>query len=220
VEETPARGHEKTTVRVRDREATRKQLLQAVGTILARQGFATIGVNAVAREARVDKVLIYRYFGSLQGLIGAFGREGDFWPTIEELAGGDLDSFLRLPLPERFSTLARMYVRGLRKRPLTQEILAWEMVERNDLTFGLEALREATHERMLRIAGEPVGATIDIEAVSALIGAAINYLVTRSGRSLTVFGGVDISSEQGWQRLERVLDSLIKALFAASEKGG
>ncbi len=220
MEETPLKGREKAKVGARDREATRKRLLQAVGTILARQGFATIGVNAVAREARVDKVLIYRYFGSLQGLIGAFGREGDFWPTIEELAGGDLDSFLGLPLPERFSTLARMYLRGLRKRPLTQEILAWEMVERNELTVELEALREATHERMLRIAGEPAGTTIDVEAVSALIGAAINYLVTRAGRSLTVFGGVDISSEKGWHRLEQALDSLVKALFAGSEKSG
>ncbi len=203
------------TTRIRDREATRKRLLDAVGTILARTGFAAIGVNAVAREARVDKVLIYRYFGSLQGLIGAFGREGNFWPTIEELAGGDLNAFLLLPLPERFSMLSRMYLRGLRARPLTQEILAWEMVERNELTIELETLREATSARMLDIAGGTAPASIDVEAVSALIGAAINYLVTRS-RSLGIFGGVDIGSEKGWQRLEEALDALIKALFAAS----
>ncbi|HKZ16288.1 MAG TPA: TetR/AcrR family transcriptional regulator, partial [Geobacteraceae bacterium] len=57
----------------RDREATRTRLIQAVGALLARHGFTAIGVNAVAKEAGVDKVLIYRYFGGLPQLIAAFG---------------------------------------------------------------------------------------------------------------------------------------------------
>ena len=66
----------------RDREATRTRLIGAVGTLLSQEGFKGLGVNAVAREAGVDKVLIYRYFGGLQGLIVSFGREGNFWPSI------------------------------------------------------------------------------------------------------------------------------------------
>ena len=66
--------------KIRDRESTRARLIAAVGTLLAREGFTGLGVNAVAREAGVDKVLIYRYFGGLPELIVAFGREGNFWP--------------------------------------------------------------------------------------------------------------------------------------------
>ena len=61
---------------VRNREATRGQLIKAVGEILAEKGFAALGVNAVARQAKVDKVLIYRYFNDLEGLIKAFAQEG------------------------------------------------------------------------------------------------------------------------------------------------
>jgi len=73
-------------------------LIQAVGTLLAREGFKGLGVNAVAREAGVDKVLIYRYFGGLSELIVAFGREGNFWPSIKELADGDVEAYSRLPV--------------------------------------------------------------------------------------------------------------------------
>jgi AcrR family transcriptional regulator len=55
--------------RPRDRAATEERILTAVGEVLARDGFAAIGVNAIARQAGVDKVLIYRYFGGLPELL-------------------------------------------------------------------------------------------------------------------------------------------------------
>ncbi len=54
---------------IRDKEATKQRLIDAVGKILAERGFQNIGVNAIAKEAGVDKVLIYRYFDSLEGLL-------------------------------------------------------------------------------------------------------------------------------------------------------
>ena len=90
----------------RNREATRIRLIQAVGTLLAREGFRALGVNAVAREAGVDKALIYRYFGGLKGLIAAFGGHESFWPSVKELAGGDLEAFIRLPIAERAAQMA------------------------------------------------------------------------------------------------------------------
>ena len=128
----------------RDREATRARLIEAVGSLLAREGFKGLGVNAVAREAGVDKVLIYRYFGGLQQLIAAFGREGNFWPSIKELSGGDIEAYHQLPVADQLSHLSRNFIQAIRKRPITQEILAWEMIERNELTIVLESVRENT----------------------------------------------------------------------------
>jgi len=102
----------KLTVRdtkTRDREATRARLIGAVGTLLAREGFKGLGVNAVAREAGVDKVLIYRYFGGLSELIADFGREGNFWPSIKELAGGDIEAYSRLAVTEQLSLLSKFF---------------------------------------------------------------------------------------------------------------
>ena len=109
-----------------------------MGAILSEKGFTALGVNAVARKAGVDKVLIYRYFGGMEQLMEAFARDSAFWPSVEELAGGDTDAYACLSLGEKLSQLAANYAHALRSRPLTLEIMAWEMVERNHLTDELE----------------------------------------------------------------------------------
>ena len=201
-----------TPERPRDRATTEALMVKAVGRLLARKGFKALGVNAVAREAGVDKVLIYRYFGGLPGLITAFGQEGDFWPTASELAGEDPVRFRALPLADRMSALARNYLDAIRKRPVTQEIMAWELIERNQLTADLEDLRE---HRMVQFFKEFMPESIhhpDFLAISAIVGAAINYLVTRS-RHTRFFSGVDLSQDSGWQSLLTAIDNLSNSMF-------
>lgn len=63
----------------RDRDATEQRMLKAVGEMIRRDGFEKLGVNAVAAHCGVSKILIYRYFGSLDGLLAAYIRQHDFW---------------------------------------------------------------------------------------------------------------------------------------------
>jgi AcrR family transcriptional regulator len=196
----------------RDREATRSRLIQAVGALLSKHGFTAVGVNAVAREAGVDKVLIYRYFGGLPELIAAFGREGDFWPSIEELAGGDIETFAQQSLDEKMSQLAKNFIQAIQRRPLTQEIMAWEMVERNELTVELETIRETMILRFIEMFFPEMNQQIDMQAITAIIGGAISYLATRS-RHIRCYSGVDLQSREGWKRLEDAILILIRGVI-------
>ena len=63
----------------RDRDVTEQRMLKAVGEMIRRDGFEKLGVNAVAAHCGVSKILIYRYFGSLDGLLAAYIRQHDFW---------------------------------------------------------------------------------------------------------------------------------------------
>lgn len=202
---------------VRNREATRARLIQAVGTLLAREGFKRLGINAVAREAELDKVLIYRYFGGMPQLIAAFGREGNFWPSIKELAGGDIEAFGRQSVTEQLSQLGKNFLRAIRQRPVTQEILAWEMIERNDLTVELETIRETTMMNFFDMFFPATPKGPDIAAMGAIIGAGISYLVSR-GRQIRFYNGVDLDSEAGWKRLEDAIDTMIQGLYAGHAK--
>ena len=199
----------------RDREATRTRLIEAVGSLLAREGFKVVGVNAVAREAGVDKVLIYRYFGGLPELITAFGREGNFWPSIKELAGGDVEAYSRLPVTEQLSQLSRNFMNAIRTRPITQEILAWEMIERNELTAELETIRENTMMNFFDMFFPATDTGPDIAAMGAIIGAGISYLVSRA-RQISIYNGVNLDTETGWLRLERAMDTMIRGLFVGT----
>ena len=197
----------KQQLKIRDKQITSRRLISAVGSLLAKKGFKGIGVNAVAREAGVDKVLIYRYFGGLEGLIAAFGKEGDFWPSALELAGGDLKKFSQMPLDERLSVFASNFIDALRKRPLTQAIMAWEIIEPNGLTEELERIREQGIIEFFQMFFVEDQIQIDLQAIIMLIGAGTSYLVLRS-KNIDLFGGLDLGSEQGWKRIEKAIETI------------
>lgn len=196
----------------RNREATRARLIESVGNLLAREGFRAVGINAVAREAGVDKVLIYRYFGGMKGLISAFGQEGNFWPAMKELAGGDIDAFMSLPLAERASQMISNFMHSLRKRPITQEILAWEMIEQNEFTTELDIIRENIMKRFVESFMPCDELGIDTDAQGAIIGGAINYLVIRS-RNFSRFGSLNLGTEEAWERIEKAMRRIIFSLI-------
>jgi AcrR family transcriptional regulator len=189
----------------RDRQATEMKILEAVGVLLAAEGFRKIGINAVARQARVDKVLIYRYFGGMQDLLRVYAKAGTYWPTIEEVAGGDPDLLHGKPLHETVATLLRNFARAIRRRPVTLEILAWETIERNELAKVLEKVREDFSRNLSRLflAGHDVPER-ELGPIVSLLTAGINYLAVRS-RKVGRYGDVNIRSEEGWHRLETAI---------------
>ena len=196
---------------LRDREATSQRLITAVGSLLARKGFKGVGVNALAREAGVDKKLIYRYFGGLNGVIASFAKAGDFWPSALEMAGGDAEGFAALPIEKRLSLFSKQFIRALRRRPMTLKIMAWEMVESNDLTRELEAVRE---QGILDFVDRFFSGGAEARTLRTgimLAGAAISYLLIRS-EHIDVYGGLALDSEKGWQEIERGIDAMIRGM--------
>jgi AcrR family transcriptional regulator len=69
------------STRPRDREQTKNLLVEAAVAILEESGFSALGINSVAEKAGVNKVLIYRYFGGLPGLLRAVAAGMDLTKT-------------------------------------------------------------------------------------------------------------------------------------------
>ena len=197
----------------RDRSATEARILAAVGEVLARDGFGGLGVNAVAKQAGVDKVLIYRYFGGLPELLTTWGRSGRFWPAVDELLGDDPQAFLALPAAERYARFMEHFIDGLRARPLTIEILAAEVLERNELTAILEAEREAWGEQATRLlGGDEFARRPELHGLTILLVSGVQHLLVRS-RRIRIFGGIDIRSDEGWVALKASVREMALALF-------
>lgn len=193
---------------------TRQKLIDAIGKTLAKKGFAKVGVNAVAEEAGVDKVLIYRYFGGLNGLMESYAESGDFWPQVDELlgTGAEREQLLQLPFAKIYNEVLKRFVTAIRNRPLTLEILVWEMVERNELTIKLESVREEMAFELFSYVNLPSQNNEDIQAISALFSSATNYLACRA-RKIKTFSGIDLTTDEGWDRLLLASERLTTALF-------
>lgn len=63
---------------MKDREQTKRKLINAVGFIIKSKGFNGVRISKVARQAGVDRKLIYRYFGNMKNLTEAYIVENDY----------------------------------------------------------------------------------------------------------------------------------------------
>jgi AcrR family transcriptional regulator len=199
-------------VMARDREETKEKILQAVGKLLASGGFQRLGINAIAREAGVDKVLIYRYFDNLPALLKTFAQEGDYV--------GSLDGILQRAQPEQLANWASAMglltigvLDTLKGNSLAQEIFRWELTEQNELTQELAASREELISGAIAWLRQqyPNIASQDVESISAVLLSSVTYLVLRSG-SGKPFLGIDLNTPAGWQRIEMTIKLMLQGL--------
>lgn len=193
------------------KEFTQNKLVKAVGKVLAKNGFKGLGINKVAREAGVDKVLIYRYFGGLPGLIGEYSRTVDFWPTVDELMGTSRNHLKKLPPDKQVAEFFKSFLSALRRRPLTQEILAWELLERNELTKHLESVRVRTILEYFELL-ESIPDDDILSVIVVLMGGAVNHLLIKYRLNSSI-GGIDLSVEEGWDRINDGIDVLVTGIF-------
>ena len=190
----------------RSRLNTEQRILEAVGSLLLEQGYPAVGINAIARKAGCDKVLIYRYFGGFDELLLAFAETTTLWWDLDEIITESAEDCRDLPLPDYLQRLLDRYVKAMEARPLALEIMAWEMSEQNHLTQHLARLRsERGMELVKRIRAYYRQPNIDIGGVLGVFGAAINYLVIRTRKQSQQY------KTEEWWRLQQTIAKLLEA---------
>ncbi len=105
--------------------ATREMLLDAATLVFAEQGFAGARVDDIAGRARVNKALIYAYYGDKKGLYRAVlaSRVNEFAdPVVSETLAKEAGP--RRALEE----VVRRYLRTLIRDRSFARLLAWELL--------------------------------------------------------------------------------------------
>lgn len=100
---------------------TRQALLAALAEELIQP--ARLTAERVALRAGVNKALLYRYFGGLQGLLIAYAESDGFMPTGEELRALLPKDVGRMNARARFVACIQSYISALQKRPATVQVL-------------------------------------------------------------------------------------------------
>lgn len=199
------------TPRTRDRDGTEARILAGAMAIVARDGFGALGVNTVAREAGVDKQLIYRYFGGLDGLLERLGQDLRLWlgdPATAAIGGSGYGEVIGAQIVQHLA--------ALRASEMVQAALSWELVERGDAVARLgEAKNQAIREwfgNVRAAAGEPPPG-IDAPAVNAILIAAVHHLVLRA-RTAGEFAGLDLKAPETWARIEQAIGFISGTIYA------
>lgn len=191
----------------RDREATEKRLLDTVGQMIAEEGFEKVGINAIATRSGVSKILIYRYFGSLEGLMTTYIRQHDFWINFPfELPA-------REELPLFLKKVFREQIEQLRNNPTLRRLYRWELSCHNDTIVKLREQREQSGlhllEKVSRLAGCPQE---ELASMASILTASITYLAML-GDFCPVYNGIAIDRDSGWEQLYRGIEAFIDRIF-------
>jgi AcrR family transcriptional regulator len=194
-------------VKKRDRERTKGKILKAVGEVIEQYGTDKVGVNLIARTAGVNKVLIYRYFESVDGLMERYVESGEYTSTT----GNDyIESMEPVASEDRSQALTNLmltFLSDLRERKATRDLLRWE------IGTGKSMLSDAKNNvanRLLEKIGDlpNVG---DTKALTAFLTAGIYYLVIAEDHRPKMID-VDLNTEEGWKRIENIIESIISTI--------
>jgi AcrR family transcriptional regulator len=201
-----------TGARARDREGTERVILEAAKVLIAREGYAAFGVNAVAREAGCDKQLIYRYFGGTDGLVSAIGEASAGWV---EAALAPVRPAPGAPYGEVVTACVEALLDALRADPLMRQLIGWELTGSGDAVQGMAAARSAAlGARVLPLlkAAAPPADGLDAPVLNALLIGAVQQ-AAMSGASQGGFVGLKLESDADWARLKAGLRVLVKGVY-------
>lgn len=202
----------------RNKAQSKQKLIDAVGKIIVRNGYNGIGINAIAKEANLDKVLIYRYFNGLNGLLKEFAGQKDFFIKISNSIQDEIEKTPALEYKNLLINVLIEQLRDLRKNRELQEIIKWELVEKNDLTLTITKERELKGYALSKTLKDKMNLpNNDSDAVVAFLVSGIYYLVLRSV-TLDVFNGIPINTEKGWYQIEKAIHSIVNSYFDSINK--
>lgn len=198
----------------RDKDATKRRLVGAAIELIREAGFEHLGINAIAERAGVSKILIYRYFDDLDGLLHAAAAELD--PMQSEEAARLRDS---VELGQTAGAIMEDVVLqlhdALRRDELTKQLMIAELTRRNEITEAMSVAREAvglrlTDEFAALLHERDLPDAVDVNALFAIVSATVSYLTLRSD-SVQQYNGLNIQAREGWERIGATIRLLVDA---------
>lgn len=196
-------------------DSSREAFLTALERLLSQDQAAEPGINAVAREAGLNKVLLYRYFGTWDGLLAAFAQRVNPWRDLRLEIEAGLATNRWATLRELMTWLFTAYLDRLQASPLLQNLLRLSFVHRDPLQVALEKDREEEGLTILKAVGArfPLPATIDGPSLTAILVGGLTWLALMGPRA-GVFNGLRFvgPDADASQRLHQAIETWVIAL--------
>lgn len=188
---------------MKDRELTAQRILDAVGELIADEGFERIGVNAIAQKAGVSKMLIYRYFGGLDELIAQYLLRKDYW------ANTDVHAISATDVAGSLKRLFAKQIAQLREDVTLRRLCRWELTADNANIRQLRESREQKGCELIRMVGQLTGSgDAEVAALATILSASISYLVLMEEQSAT-YNGINLQRDEGWVQITNGLNLII-----------
>lgn len=200
---------------LKNKEQTMQRLVDAVGAIIKHKGYKGLGLNAIAKEAGVSKILIHRYFGGVDQLVEAYVLKNDYWiaktKEVSSEASGNTD---RGTLKKLISDLLKGHFEYFYTHEEMRSIILWEITEKTDLLNSISHVREEVGKLLLEKSellfkdGKK-----SLKGVTALMVSAIYYMVLHAKKNESTICGIDVNSVEGQEEILRTIEQIVDWTF-------
>ena len=212
--EDESKSRKRTSGKLRDKERTKVKMIQAVGKVLLKKGYTGLNASSIAKEAGIDKSLVWTYFGSLDNLVEEYIAQRDFWKYKAADSINNMLTFKDGIKAEYMSGLLQFQFQSLLDDEILQRIMLWGISEKKDFLRHISDERELIGEEVFKIVDPQFkDSNIDIRGILAILVAGIYYLVLHGKTNGSLFCGIDLNTADGEDRIKESISQIISMAY-------
>jgi len=201
---------------VRNKERTKVNLITAMGRILKEDGFSGLSISRVADVAKVDRRLIYDYFGSLEGLVKEYLNSNDYWKISSEEVGDIVEASEEDAGKTLAYTVLENQFDSLIQNEEMRRIITWGLSEKLPILKELDLKREDIGNRVLSevFDGHFEDSDKNFRAIYAILMGGVYYLTLHAKMQENPFCGIDLQELSGQEEIKKALKQLIDLVYS------
>ncbi len=196
----------------RTKRTIEEELFRVVEQLVVQKGFNGVTFSEIAREAKVERRVLYNRFSGLSDLLDKYVQRYDCWLS-KSVTFNPNESAVN-NIKNLFSDL----VNRLYKNQAMQKILIWELNDTSKTTRRLAQKREIDATELLKHFNESTKDFRNGELINeflSLFTAGIYYLILH--RKVSTFGFTDFDTEEGKDILINVIFRIIDCVYPEEE---
>lgn len=196
---------------IKNKELTKRKLIDAVGEIFRTEGHTGLGVNKVAKKAGVTKKLIYDYFErDFNNLVETYILETDYWMTFADRVQQLIDEHGYNENQKLITEILQNQFRYFYLDKQMQQLILWEISTGSPLMRSIHNVREMMGQKLFEQTDAHFkGTGVNFRAVSALLVGGIYYSILHTRFNGGIFSDVDLSTETGREEMLEAIELIV-----------
>ena len=195
-------------VRVRrTKAAIIENINKAAEESVLKHGFSGSLVSEIIKGAKIEPAVFYNRYQNLEEFFSEFVKKYDYWfSEVAKEAEKQETSY------GQFITLIEGLQECLKEKSVMEELIRWEVAEKNDSTKRTASIRELftlplvdKYDKLFKDSG------IDFVAIATIIISGLYYLYLH--KDLSTFCNIDMNTEEGRHRINEAIKFLSEPLF-------
>jgi AcrR family transcriptional regulator len=205
---------------IKNKELTKRKLIDAVGEIFRTEGHMGLGVNKVAKKAGVTKKLIYDYFErDFDNLIEAYILETDYWMAFADRVQELVDTHAYSDNQKLITDILQNQFRYFYLDKQMQKLILWEISTNSPLMRSIHNARESMGQRLFELTDTHfANSGVNFRAVAGIIVGGIYYTILHTRFNGGVLSDIDISTEVGRDEMLKAIEMIVGWAYREADK--